>query len=78
MDGALVDVLTVDPFIMALNDSNFEVAKIIPHKFYFGIILTGDAKYLVKYFEEYLKSVSIESLSKQPLGPAIQEVKEQR
>lgn len=73
LDGALVDVLTVDPFIMALNDSNFEVAKIIPHKFYFGIILTGDAKYLVKYFEEYLKSVSIESLSKQPLGPAIQE-----
>ena len=49
-----------------LNDSNFEVAKIIPNKFYYGIILTGDARILVRHFEEYLKSISIESLSRQP------------
>ena len=49
-----------------LNDSNFEVAKIIPNKFYYGIILTGDARILVRHFEQYLKSISIESLSRQP------------
>ena len=63
----------MDPFIKALNNSNFQVAKIIPQKFYFGITLTGDAKYLVKYFEEYIKSISIESLARQrPV--AVQEV----
>ena len=49
-----------------LNDSNFQVAKIIPNKFYYGIILTGDARILVRHFEQYLKSISIESLSRQP------------
>lgn len=63
----------VDPFIKALNNSNFQVAKIIPKKFYFGITLTGDAKYLAKYFEEYIKSISIESLAEQR-AVAIQEV----
>ena len=48
-----------------LNDSDFEVAKIIPNKFYYGIILTGDARILVRHFEQYLTSISIESLSKQ-------------
>ncbi|XP_074634158.1 uncharacterized protein LOC141892721 isoform X1 [Acropora palmata] len=65
LDGALIDVLTVDPFIKALNNSNFQVAKIIPKKFYFGITLTGEAKYLAKYFEKYIKSISIESLAEQ-------------
>ena len=49
-----------------LNDSNFQVAKIIPNKFYYGIILTGDARILVRHFEQYLKSILIESLSRQP------------
>ena len=51
--------------MMDLNDSDFEVAKIIPNKFYYGIILTGDARILVRHFEQYLTSISIESLSKQ-------------
>ena len=66
LDGALIDVLTVDHLMKDLNNSDFEVAKVIPNKFYYGIILTGDARILVKHFEEYLTSVSIESLSKQP------------
>ena len=65
LDGALIDVLTLDTFKKDLNDSVFEVAKIIPRKFHYGIILTGDARHLLKDLKEYLRSISITSLPKQ-------------
>ena len=55
----------MDPFIKELDDSEFEVAKTLPSRLYYGIILTGDARYLLKDFKEYLASIPIEKLSKQ-------------
>lgn len=60
-----MDVLAMDSFVKDLSDSNFEVAKIIPKKFHYGIILSGDLRYLIKDFREYMRSIRIESFSKQ-------------
>jgi len=77
LDGALIDVLTLDTFKKDLNDSVFEVAKIIPRKFHYGIILTGDARHLLKDLKEYLRSISITSLPKQQklIFPAKEEIR---
>lgn len=62
IDGALIDILTVDSFKKELNNSDFEVVKVLPNTFHYGIILTGDARNLSKYFEEYLVNHPVELL----------------
>jgi len=52
----------VDSFKKELNDSDFEVVKVLPNTFHYGIILTGDARNLSKYFEEYLVNHPVELL----------------
>ena len=63
LDGALIDVLTVDSFKNDLDES--EVVKILPTTFYYGIILTGEAKNLSEYFKEYLLKHPVELLGKE-------------
>ena len=53
-------MLTVDSFKKELDDSEFEVVKILPTQFYYGIILTGDARNLSNNFKEYLVMYPIE------------------
>lgn len=45
----------MNALIKDLNDSAFEVSKTVSKPFYYGIELTGEARYLLKDFEEYLK-----------------------
>lgn len=58
----MIATLTVDSFKKELNNSEFEVAKILPNTFHYGIILTGDARNLSKYFKEYLVNHPVEFL----------------
>ena len=55
LDGALKDVFTVNSLIKDLNDSEFEVSKTVSKSFYYGIELTGEARHLLKDFQEYLR-----------------------
>lgn len=52
----------MDSFKKELNDSDFEVVKVLPNTFHYGIILTGDARNLSKYFKEYLVNNPVELL----------------
>ena len=52
----------MDSFKKELNDSDFEVVKVLPNTFHYGIILTGDARNLSKYFKEYLVNKPVELL----------------
>ncbi|KAJ7376073.1 hypothetical protein OS493_037078 [Desmophyllum pertusum] len=61
LDGALIDVLTLDSLIKDLDDSEYEVSKTVPNTFYYGIGLTGEARHFLKDFEEYLTKISIEN-----------------
>ncbi|XP_073256620.1 uncharacterized protein [Porites lutea] len=81
IDGALIDILTVDSFKKELNDSDFEVVKVLPNTFHYGIILTGDARNLSKYFKEYLVNHPVELLlqeeedsSAQPIAKPTDEI----
>ena len=58
----MIDTLTVDSLKRELNDSDFEVVKVLPNTFHYGIILTGDARNLSKYFKEYLVNHPVELL----------------
>ncbi|XP_078380263.1 uncharacterized protein LOC144663223 [Oculina patagonica] len=55
LDGTIKDVFTVNALIKDLNDSVFEVSKTVSKPFSYGIELTGEARYLLKDFEEYLR-----------------------
>jgi len=55
LDGTLKDVFTVSSLIKDLNDSEFEVSKTVSKSFHYGIELTGEARHLLKDFQEYLK-----------------------
>ena len=55
LDGTLKDVFTVNSLIKDLNDYEFEVSKTVSKSFYYGIELTGEARHLLKDFQEYLK-----------------------
>ena len=55
LDGTLKDVFTVNSLIKDLNDSEFEVSKTVSKSFYYGIELTGEARHLLKDFQEYLR-----------------------
>ena len=52
----------MDSFKKELNNSEFEVVKVLPNTFHYGIILTGDARNLSKYFKEYLVNHPVELL----------------
>ena len=54
VDGTLKDVFTVSSLIKDLNDSEFEVSKTVSKSFHYGIELTGEARHLLKDFQEYL------------------------
>ena len=61
LDGALTDVISADSLIRDLDDPDFEVYKIVPNRFYYGIELIGEARHFLRDFEEYLKTISIEN-----------------
>ena len=65
LDGAFIDVLTVDSFKRDLDDFESKVVKILPSTFYYGVILTGEAKNLSEDFKEYLLKHPVELLGKE-------------
>lgn len=55
LDGTLKDIFTVNSLIKDLNDSDFQVSKTVSKSFHYGIELTGEARHLLKDFQEYLR-----------------------
>ena len=55
LDGTLKDVFTVNSLIKDLSDSEFEVSKTVSKSFHYGIELKGEARHLLKDFQEYLE-----------------------
>ena len=69
-----MDVLTAEPFLKDLNNPDYVVSKVVSRTFFYGIILTGDARCLLPVFQEFLSTITIENPVKPRKSPRVKMV----